>query len=97
MRAAVVGGTAYYAGKKVSQGRQADAQRDAEIADLQAQQDAQQQQAYQAPAPAPAAAPAAGGAESLADQIERLKGLLDSGALTQDEYNAAKAKILQGG
>jgi hypothetical protein len=92
MRAAVVGGTAYYAGKKVQQGREADAQRDAEIADLQQQQ--QQPQAYQAPAPA---APAAGGAESLADQIERLKGLLDSGALTQDEYNAAKAKILQGG
>jgi hypothetical protein len=90
MRAAVVGGTAYYAGKKVSEGRQAEADQNAQIADLQAQQD---QQAYQQP---PAPAPA-GGAEGIADQIERLKGLLDSGALTPEEYAAAKQQVLQGG
>jgi hypothetical protein len=96
MRAAVVGGTAYYAGKKVSQGRQAEADQNAQIADLQAQQQQQayqQQPVYQQP---PAAAPA-GGAESVADQIERLKGLLDSGALTPEEYSAAKQQVLQGG
>ena len=29
-------------------------------------------------------------------QLEKLKGLLDSGVLTQDEFNAAKAKVLSG-
>jgi hypothetical protein len=93
VRAAVVGGTAYYAGKKVSQGRQAEADQNAQIADLQEQQ-AQQQ--YAEPAPAPAAeAPAAGG--GLADEIAKLKSLLDSGALTQDEFDAAKQRIIAGG
>jgi hypothetical protein len=30
------------------------------------------------------------------DQLTKLKGLLDSGALTQDEFDAQKQKILQG-
>jgi len=93
MRAAVVGGTAYYAGKKVSQGRQAEADQEARIADLEAQQ-AEQQSAAPAPAPA-AAAPAAGG--GLAEEIAKLKSLLDSGALTQDEFDAAKQRIIAGG
>ena len=93
VRAAVVGGTAYYAGKKVSQGRQAEADQEARIADLEAQQAEQQ---YAAPAPAPAAeAPAAGG--GLADEIAKLKSLLDSGVLTQDEFDAAKQRIIAGG
>ena len=88
MRAAVVGGTAYYAGKKVQEGREADAARDAQIADLQEEQRADR------PVPAPAAqAPA----EDVVSQIERLKGLLDSGALSQEEYDAAKQRVLQGG
>jgi hypothetical protein len=93
VRAAVVGGTAYYAGKKVSQNRQAEADQEARIAELEAQQAEQQ---YAAPAPAPAAeAPAAGG--GLADEIAKLKSLLDSGALTQDEFDAAKQRIIAGG
>ncbi len=95
MRAAVVGGAAYHVGKKTQQGRQAEADQDAQIAELQ-QQQADQQYAAQAPPPAPAqAAPAAGG--GLADELAKLKSLLDSGVLTQDEFDAAKQRIIAGG
>jgi len=94
MRAAVVGGTAAYVGGRMARGSQEKAQQEADqnaqIADLQAQQ---QQQQYAAPAPASAAA--AGG--GIADQIAQLKGLLDSGVLTQAEFDAGKQKILAGG
>lgn len=94
MRAAVVGGTAaavgHHYGKKSAQNQQREADQDAQIADL---QDQQQQQAYQPAPQAPAAQPPV---EDIASQIERLKGLLDSGALTQEEYDAAKQRVLQG-
>jgi len=56
----------------------------------------------QAQAPAPAAAPVASGApaagrpspDEVANSIDRLKGLLDSGALTQAEFDAKKAELL---
>ena len=94
--AAVVGGVAYHAGKSRAQ---ASAQEDAQnqqIADLQAQQaqQAQQQPQYQAP---PEAAPAAAPAGGITEQLTQLKGLLDSGVLTQEEFDAAKAKALAGG
>lgn len=99
MRAAVVGGAAYHVGKKTQQGRQAEADQDAQIAELQ-QQQAAQQYAQPAPppvaaAPAPAAAqPAAGG---IAEELTKLKGLLDAGVLTQAEFDAAKQRIIAGG
>ena len=81
----MVGGTAYYAGKKVQQGNANEAEQDEAIADT--QQDAD------APPPAP---PAVDGAsqESVADQLTKLKALLDAGVLTQDEFDAQKSKIL---
>jgi len=85
-RAAVVGGTAYYAGKKVSQGRQAEADQNAQIADL-------QQQQYQQQAPAPA--PAAPTQEDKIEKLKQLKDLLDQGVLTQAEFDLEKQKILQ--
>ena len=94
MAAAVIGGTAYYVGKKGAQAQQQEADQNQAIADLQAQQ-AQQQYQQAPPAPAPAAAPAAAG--GVTDQLTQLKGLLDSGVLTQDEFAAAKAKVLAGG
>ena len=94
MRAAVVGGTAYYAGKHIQRGRQADADRDAQIADLQQQQyDQQQQQQYQQQA-APAA-PAAPSRDDQMEELTKLKQLLDQGVLTQAEFDVQKTKILQ--
>ncbi len=93
MRAAVVGGGAYVAGKHVAN-KQAQKQDQAyqQGADDTAQQQAPQQQ--YAAQPAPQAAPPAG--DSMADELAKLKSLLDSGALTPDEYEAAKQKVIQG-
>jgi multidrug resistance efflux pump len=67
----------------------------AEVAEMQQQMAAMQaQQAAAQPAPAPAtAAPAAGG-DDLNSQLERLSGLHQSGVLSDDEFAAAKAKLL---
>jgi hypothetical protein len=83
-RAAVVGGTAYYAGKKVQQGREQDAETEARLEDLEAQQAA-------AAAPAPAAQ-----SGDLVKQLEDLKKLLDQGILTQAEFDMQKQKLLAG-
>ena len=86
MRAAVVGGGAYIAGKHVAN-RQADqaameADQDARISGLEQQQ---------APAPAPAPAPAA--SSPMIDQLNQLADLHQQGVLTDEEFAAAKAKL----
>jgi hypothetical protein len=94
MRAAVVGGGAYVAGKKV-------AQRSAEQGQQENEQDERlatlEDQAPATPNPpaqdAPAAdAPAA--APSMPDQLSQLAALHEQGALTDDEFATAKAKLL---
>lgn len=86
MRAAMVGGVAYHAGKRVQEGREEDAYRDAQIADLQAQQ---------AAAPPAAAPPAAGGMSAdTINQLKQLGELKDQGILTEDEFEAQKRKLL---
>jgi membrane protease subunit (stomatin/prohibitin family) len=50
-------------------------------------QDQQTDEVSQDQAPAPAS-------NDMVTELERLKGLLDSGALTQDEFDAAKQKVL---
>lgn len=92
-RTAVVAGTATAVSGRV-QRRQAErfADRDAQIA-AERQQAYQQQYAPPPPAAAPAAAPAAD------DTIERLKALADlkaQGVLTEEEFAAQKARILDG-
>ena len=92
--AAVVGGVAYHAGKKGQQSRDQEADQNAQIADLQAQQQAQQ---TPPPAPVAAAPAAAAGGTSIADQLTQLKGLMDAGVLSPEEFEAAKQKALAGG
>lgn len=52
-----------------------------------------QQMAAAAPAPAPAASPAAGGDDLIA-QLEKLGSLRAAGILSDEEFAAAKAKLL---
>ncbi len=89
MRAAMVGGGAYMAGKHVQRGKQHEAEQDEQLAEM------QQQQAYQqAPAPVAAAPAAAAPAGVPVEQLKELKSLLDSGVLTQEEFDAQKRKLL---
>jgi hypothetical protein len=99
LRAAAVGGGAYVAGKRRAERQaeeeQAYADQDARISQL------EQQQAAPPPAPPPAPAPdtqpsAAAGpaAPSLSDQLSDIKRLHDQGILTDEEFSAAKAKVL---
>ena len=87
LRAAVVGGTAYAAGRHM--GRQAE-QRDYAEADQNQRIDQVEQQQQYAPPP-PQQAPAG---PSMYDQLQQLSTLHDQGALTDEEFAAAKAKLL---
>ena len=98
MRAAVVGGGAYVAGKhmarKSDEQAAAEADQNQRLADLEAQQ---QQGQYQQPPPQyqqppPQAPPAQG--PSMIDQLNQLNELRQQGALTDEEFAAAKAKLL---
>jgi type VI protein secretion system component VasK len=99
--AAAVGGAGYYAGKRVANNRQYEDTQDQQIADLQDQAAAQDDADYYAqqvpppPTPAPAPAPSAG--TDMATQLKSLAQLHDSGALSDDEFTAAKQKVLAGG
>ena len=101
LRAAAVGGTAYVAGKHMERNAQeradAEAEQNQRLADLESQQGYQQPPPqYQQPPPQyqqpPAAPPAAG--PSMLDQLNQLTTLHEQGALTDDEFAAAKAKLL---
>ena len=100
MRAAVVGGGAYAAGRhmvrKSQEAQYAEDEQNQRIADLEAQQ---QQGQYQQPPPQqqyqqppPQAPPAQG--PSMIDQLNQLNELRQQGALTDEEFAAAKAKLL---
>ncbi len=81
-RAAMIGGTAYVAGRA---GARAGAN--------QAQEQQEEQQQYAAPPP-----PQAGGAmsEDSMDQLQKLAQLHEQGILTDAEFEVQKQKILQG-
>ncbi len=82
-RAAAVGAVAYTAGKA---GANAGAARDADQTAQIEQPPAEQEAAFEAAAPE---------ADDSMEQLAKLKELLDSGALTQAEFDAEKQKILQ--
>jgi hypothetical protein len=83
MRAAMVGGTAYYAGKKVQEGREQDEMTEARLEQLEAQQAAPVQ-------------PAAGGISATTiEQLKQLAELKQAGVLTDAEFEQQKQKLLQ--
>jgi len=96
MRAAVVGGGAYMAGKHKARRQedpaQQEADQDARISELEQQQAqaSSYQQASPQQAPPPASAPAP---SSMTDQLNQLAALHQQGVLTDDEFTAAKAKL----
>jgi Short C-terminal domain len=100
MRAAVVGGGAYMAGKSRARHQEAQAQaeddQNARISDLeqqQYQQQPQQQQQYQQPPPQYQQPPAPAASSPMIDQLNQLADLHQQGVLTDDEFAAAKAKL----
>ena len=96
LRAAVVGGGAYMAGKHVArrQEQQAyqEADQDARLSDLE-QQQAPPPSYQQAPPPSYQQAPPAAQSSPMIDQLNQLAALHQQGVLTDDEFAAAKAKL----
>jgi outer membrane murein-binding lipoprotein Lpp len=100
LRAAVVGGGAYVAGKhmanKANEQASNEAYQNQRIDQLEQQQPQYQDQQQYAPPPQqpppPDAAPAAG--PSMADQLQQIAALHQQGVLSDDEFAAAKAKLL---
>jgi len=81
----VVGGTAYAAGRRTAEAQSAEAYQDQRLSSLE----------YQQSAPAAPAPPRAASAESsMLDQLGQLNNLHQQGALTDEEFAAAKAKLL---
>jgi hypothetical protein len=85
MRAAMVGGVAYHAGKRSQEGRDADADRDARLEELEYQQQAQQPQGG-----------GGGMSDNTIEQLGKLGQLHEQGVLTDAEFEVQKQKLLQG-
>jgi hypothetical protein len=91
LRAAAVGGGAYMAGKARSR-HQAEQQQYEDDQNARIDNLENQQQGQQAPPPPPAPPPAPA-PSSMTDQLNQLAALHQQGALTDDEFTAAKAKL----
>jgi Short C-terminal domain len=95
----MVGGGAYMAGKHRARTQEAEAEQqqstDDRISALEQQQAPPQQAAPAAPAAPAAAAPAASG--SIVDKLKELTDMKASGALSDAEFEQAKAQLLGGG
>ncbi len=93
LRAAAVGGGAYMAGRSMGRAAQQrqyeESEQNERIANLE-----QQAPQYQQPAPPPPTAAPAAPAPSMIDQLSELTTLHERGALTDEEFAAAKTKLL---
>ena len=93
LRAAMVGGAGYMAGRAGQRASYREADQEQRLEELETQP-----QPQAAPPPPPAAppppAPAAGG--DLVSQLKQLGELKSSGVLSDQEFEAAKAKLLGG-
>ena len=88
MRAAMVGGVGYMAGKSAARGSAQESEQEQRLAELEAEQQAAPPVAAAPPPPAPA--------DDLVSKLQELKTLMDEGVLTPDEFQAAKAQLLAG-
>lgn len=84
-RAAMVGGAAYYAGKRRQDTQYREEEQEARLQDLETRQSV-----------ATPAAPSGGMSQDAMDQLKQLAELKDSGVLTEAEFEVQKQKILQG-
>jgi hypothetical protein len=87
LRAAAVGGSAYYAGKRRQASQEREMEQEARLQNL------EMQPAPPAPQPA-AAAPAPGISPDTIQQLQQLGQLRDDGVLTDEEFAQQKAKLL---
>jgi hypothetical protein len=87
-----VAAVAHHAGTKSAQEQAAEQEQSQQIAELEAQQQTQ----YAAPAAAPPAPAGAAITDDVVEQLTNLKQLLDSGVLSQAEFDAQKQRILAG-
>jgi Short C-terminal domain len=82
LRAAMVGGGAYYAGKRAREREEQDEWQDARIGELESQQ--------------AAPPPQSGGGGDMIEQLTKLGQLHEQGVLTDAEFEVQKQKLLQG-
>jgi hypothetical protein len=84
-RAAMVGGAAYYAGKRRQDTMYREDEQEARLQELEARQSV-----------ATPVAPSGPAGNDAIEQLKELAQLKESGVLTQAEFDAQKQKILQG-
>ncbi|HSS79902.1 MAG TPA: SHOCT domain-containing protein [Gaiellaceae bacterium] len=85
MRAAMVGGVAYHAGKRVQEGRDEDYERDARLEQLEAEQ-----------SQGSGGGGGGGMTDNTIEQLGKLGQLHEQGVLTDAEFEVQKQKLLQG-
>jgi hypothetical protein len=92
LRAAMVGGAAYHAGKVRQEGQFREEEQEARLQELEAQQQYAPQQA--APGQAAPPPPQGGMTDNTIEQLTKLGQLRDSGVLTDAEFEQQKRRLL---